>query len=321
MTAITCVVCPRACKLEEGQTGYCNVRKNINGKNVDGLYGLLYPYPEEYNQFAPGSYTIVFPGCPLKCWFCDVPFVSSGFNGDVSEWPSGAYRKLTPHEVVERVKKSAGPERAGFKSGLMGLFGGEPTIHYEYLLEAGQICHEAGCASKIHTSGFVSEEIMRKVAGCVNVISLNVKGSCSPEVYRRMDAKPDAVLRSIEAAWQTPCVDGLARDKATFTIRNIVGPDMEPSEEETYTFGKWLVDKTDPSILVLIESVFAPTERFLDRRIEQDTFLPGDDDGKAFLRMWSVGTALFQAGLENVWVNSPGWANVHVPTTRLDKSG
>jgi hypothetical protein len=51
---IVCDVCPRNCDLEEGQTGFCNVRKNVNGENVDGLYGLFYPNPEEDNP--PGSY-------------------------------------------------------------------------------------------------------------------------------------------------------------------------------------------------------------------------------------------------------------------------
>lgn len=106
VTSLTCTVCPRQCELAEQQVGFCNVRQNINGENVDPLFGCLYPNPENHNP--PGSYTAVLPGCSLQCPFCLVPFVSTGFNGDVSQWPGGAYRNLTPHEFVERVKKSAG---------------------------------------------------------------------------------------------------------------------------------------------------------------------------------------------------------------------
>jgi len=314
MSTLVCDVCPRACKLEEGQTGFCNVRKNMNGENVDGLYGLFYPNPEEHNQFAPGSYTIVFPGCNLKCWFCIFPFISSGFTGDTGQWPTGTYRKLTPHEVVEKVKMSAGPERAGFKSGLMGLFGGEPTLHHEYVLEAGRLCHDAGCGSKIHTSGFVSEEVLRKIAGAVDKISLNVKSSCSPRVYQRMDAKPDAVLHSIEVAWQTPRVDGRVRDTAAITIRTLVGPDLEPNEEETLAFGKWLVEKTDPFIEVFVEPAFQPRDRFIDRRVEKEKFMPSDDPNQAERRLWTVGQTLFKSGLCNVWLSFPGLGAIHIPT-------
>jgi pyruvate formate lyase activating enzyme len=298
LTSITCTVCPRQCQLEEGQTGYCNVRKNVRGENVDALYGLFYPNPEEHNKFAPGSYTIVFPGCNLKCWYCDVPFISCGFNGDVNSWPGGAYRKLAPHEVVERVKRSAGPKRAGFNCGLMGLFGGEPTIHYEYLLEVGRLCHEAGCASKLHTSGFVSEEVLRRIAGAVNVISLNVKGSCSPRVYQRMGADPETVLRSIEVAWQTPRVDGRIRH---LLIRNLIGPGVEPSEEETAAFGRWLVEKTDPFINVVVEPILKPMDHFADSLFQKDEFMPGDDADQAARRLWPVIETLFNCGLKDVW--------------------
>jgi pyruvate formate lyase activating enzyme len=258
VTTIVCDVCPRSCRLEEGQTGFCNVRKNVDGENVDALYGLFYPYPEEYNQYAPGSYTVVSPGCSLKCWFCYVPFTSSGFTGDITGWPGGAYRKLSPSEFVERVKASAGPTRQGVTCGLMGFFGGEPAIHYEYLLEASRLCHEAGCASRLHTNGYISEHIMRELAWSIDSISVNVKGSASPTVYREMGADPAPVLQSIKTVWEN-CRE--------LNIRDITGLDLEASCEDVLKFGAWLRDNTSLDVFLKIEGRMASYSSFTEANL------------------------------------------------------
>lgn len=238
----------------------------MNGENVDGLYGLFYPFPEEYNKLAPGSYTAVFPGCNLKCWFCFVPFTSGGFTGDVTGWPGGAYRKLSPSEFVERVKANAGPERQGVKCGLMGFFGGEPAIHYDYLLEASWLCHEAGCASRLHTNGYISEHIMRDLSRSIDSISVNVKGSASPEAYRKMGADPAPVLRSIKTVWEN-CRE--------LNVRDIVGPGLEPSIEDIERFALWLRDNTSPDVFVSIEGMQALSSNFTEANFKPR--LPDND--------------------------------------------
>jgi len=323
-STIICDICPRSCKLEEGQVGFCNVRKNVNGENVDALYGLFYPYPEEYNQFAPGSYTICFPGCGMRCWFCGTPFLSKDFNGDISKWPGGTYRKLAPQEVVDKVKASAGPRRAGFSCGLMGLFGGEPTLHPEYIAEVTRLCSQQGCASKIHTSGFVSEHIMKKIAASVNIVSINLKGSAARRLHEPMGADSDVILRSIEVAWGTPRVDGRTgaqewqgASTGPTLIRNLLGPGLEANEEETRRLGMWLVEKTSPLIEVVVEPMFTPCNQYPDRRIHHDTLPPGDDQDQAARRLWTTGLTLHDCGLLNVWLCFTGWGEVHVPSRQV----
>jgi len=67
---IYCSLCQRHCLIAEGKTGFCKVRKNINGK----LYSLVYGYPAALNidpiekkpfyHFHPGSKVLSFgTGC------------------------------------------------------------------------------------------------------------------------------------------------------------------------------------------------------------------------------------------------------------------
>src|SRR3970040_2849665 len=75
---ILCTLCPRYCKIGEGQAGFCYIRKNIGGK----LYSLGYGKPTGFaidpiekkplNHFLPGTGILSFgtAGCNLGCRFC-----------------------------------------------------------------------------------------------------------------------------------------------------------------------------------------------------------------------------------------------------------
>jgi pyruvate-formate lyase-activating enzyme len=219
--------------------------------------------------------------------------LSNRFTGDVS-----GYRKLTPSEVIEKVKKAAGPERDGFTCGMMGLFGGEPTLHFEYILEAARICREAGCISKMHTSGYISEDILRKILGVIDIISINVKASGSPSVYQRMDADSAVVFRNIEQSWKTPNV--------RTTIRDLVGPDVLPTREDVYAFGRWLTDHVSPNIPVMLETMYQPKDYIPDLNRENYLPFPNEEDGFIpYIRCRWVGLHLVETGLVNVDIPDP----------------
>src|SRR4030042_4650776 len=88
---IECLLCPHQCKIAEGKTGICGVRRN-NGGAVELLtYGVLSGYaldPIEKKplyHFYPGTNILSLGsyGCNLRCAFCQnytiSQRVSSGF--------------------------------------------------------------------------------------------------------------------------------------------------------------------------------------------------------------------------------------------------
>ena len=75
---VQCDVCPRHCKLREGQRGLCWVRGNHQGEVVLSSYGQASGFcidPVEkkpLNHFLPGTPILSFgqQGCNLTCRFC-----------------------------------------------------------------------------------------------------------------------------------------------------------------------------------------------------------------------------------------------------------
>ena len=75
---VQCDVCPRACRLHEGQRGLCFVRARVDDQIVLTSYGRSSGFcvdPVEkkpLNHFLPGSAVLSFgtAGCNLACKFC-----------------------------------------------------------------------------------------------------------------------------------------------------------------------------------------------------------------------------------------------------------
>src|SRR5262245_32740040 len=78
---IQCDVCPRACKLHEGQRGLCFVRARENDQVVLTCYGRSSGYcvdpieKKPLNHLLPGTSILSFgtAGCNLSCKFCFGP--------------------------------------------------------------------------------------------------------------------------------------------------------------------------------------------------------------------------------------------------------
>src|SRR5688572_32484841 len=75
---ILCELCPRACRLGDGQRAFCFVRQNVGGQMVLTTYGrssgfCIDPIEKKpLNHFHPGTSVLSFgtAGCNLGCKFC-----------------------------------------------------------------------------------------------------------------------------------------------------------------------------------------------------------------------------------------------------------
>ena len=99
---VQCDVCPRACKLHEGQQGLCFVRMRRDDQIVLTTYGRSSGFcvdpieKKPLNHFLPGSAVLSFgtAGCNLACRFCQNWDISK--SGRSTPWPMRPARKTWP---------------------------------------------------------------------------------------------------------------------------------------------------------------------------------------------------------------------------------
>ena len=99
---ILCTLCPRFCRMGEGQAGFCYIRKNIGSKLYPLGYGTSTGFAidpiekKPLNHFLPGSEILSFgtAGCNLGCRFCQ--------NWSISKAKLDEAQSLgaTPEQVV-----------------------------------------------------------------------------------------------------------------------------------------------------------------------------------------------------------------------------
>ena len=106
---IQCDLCPRFCKLREGQRGFCFIRQAREGGIVLTSYGRASGFcidpieKKPFNHFYPGASVLSFgtAGCNLGCRFCQNWDISKARETDrLSEWAS-------PGAIVEAAVRAA----------------------------------------------------------------------------------------------------------------------------------------------------------------------------------------------------------------------
>lgn len=147
---VECDLCPRACKLQDGQRGFCYVRKARDGGIDLTSYGLASGFcidPIEKKplyHFHPGSSVLSFgtAGCNLGCRFCQ--------NWDISK--ARAQEKLHASAAPEAIARAA--KNAGAKS--IAFTYNDPVIFAEYAVDTALAAHEQGVYAVAVTAGYIS---------------------------------------------------------------------------------------------------------------------------------------------------------------------
>lgn len=175
--AVRCTACRRYCTLKPGQTGFCGVRKNVDG----ALDLLVHSMPMGMNidpiekkpilHAYPGSRVLSFgtSGCNFACKFCQ--------NYDMSQRRDIVGRKTTPEEIVE----------TAIRNGCQGIAYtyNEPTIFIEFAEEVGKIAHRNGLFNIFVTNGYETPEAVDSMKRFLDFATVDFKGNASTEFYRK----------------------------------------------------------------------------------------------------------------------------------------
>jgi len=231
---IQCDLCPRDCKLHEGQRGACFVRKMQGGRMVLTTYGRSSGFcvdpieKKPLNQFYPGTSILSFgtAGCNLACKFCQ--------NWDISK-----------SSEMDTLMDSASPEaiadaalRLGCKS--VAFTYNDPVIFAEYAIDVADACHERGVRTVAVTAGYMHAEPRREFYARMDAANVDLKAFTEEFYFRLTGAHLAPVLETLEY---------LVKETSVWTeITTLLIPGKNDSDAEISAQCDWMAERLGPDV-------------------------------------------------------------------------
>lgn len=274
---IQCDLCPRFCKLHEGQRGLCFVRGRRRDEIVLTTYGrssgfCIDPIEKKpLDHFLPGTPVLSFgtAGCNLTCKFCQ--------NWDISK--AREFDRLGDAASPEAIAEAAA--RSGCRS--VAFTYNDPVIFLEYAVDVAQACRERGVKSVAVSAGYICDEPRAEFFAAMDAANIDLK------------AFTEGFYKSLCSSALAPVLETLKYLKhetdVWFEITTLLIPGENDSPQEIETLCQWVAEELGPDV-PLHFSAFHP-----DWKMRDTPATPPE----TLLAAWHTGRA---AGLNYVYTGN-----------------
>ena len=246
---IQCDLCPRDCKLHEGQRGACFVRGRVNDAMVLTTYGRSSGFcvdpieKKPLNHFYPGSSVFSFgtAGCNLACKFCQ--------NWDISK--SRSFDRLADQASPQAIARAAAEH--GCKS--VAFTYNDPVIFAEYAMDTADACHEHDIKTVAVTAGYIHEQPRREFFAKMDAANVDLKGFTDEFYVKLCGAHLQPVLDTLKYLRQETDV--------WVELTTLLIPGHNDSADEINKMSEWIVRELGADV-PLHFSAFHPDYKMID---------------------------------------------------------
>ena len=249
---LLCTLCPRYCKIGDGQPGFCYIRQNHGGI----LYTIGYGHPTGFaidpiekkplNHFLPGSTILSFgtAGCNLGCKFCQ--------NWSTSKAKIDELNSLTasPEDVVKLAIKHSTPSIAFTYN--------DPTIFGEYVIDISKIAKEENIKSVMVTAGYIDKEARKDVYKYIDAANVDLKAFTENFYWKNTSSHLQDVLDTL--TWLKHETD------VWIEITTLIIPSENDSREEIKKECDWILKNLGDSV-PLHFTAFHPDFKMRDKEM------------------------------------------------------
>ena len=246
---IQCDLCPRFCRLRDGQRGMCFVRARQGDEMVLTTYGrssgfCIDPIEKKpLNHFLPGTPVLSFgtAGCNLACRFCQNWSISKSREVDTLA------DEAAP-ETIARAARDLGCRSVAFTYN-------DPVIFLEYAVDVAAACREAGIFSVAVTAGEICPEPRREFYAAMDAANVDLKGF-TEEFYKKVcGGHLEPVLDTLRYLKHETAV--------WFEITTLLIPGENDSDAELDALSRWVMADLGPDV-PLHFTAFHPDWKMLD---------------------------------------------------------
>lgn len=245
--AVSCLLCPHRCRLQEGQHGICRVRENRRGKLWASSYGWVTALaldPIEKKPLAcfhPGSRILSVGswGCTLACPYCQ--------NASIAHrWAPG--REMAPETLADQALALQAQGNIG-----VAYTYNEPLLAYEFVYETAQAVQARGLVNVLVTNGFINPAPLQGLLPYIDAFNIDLK-AFDDAFYRKVLGGSLAPV----LACLTACVAAGKHVEVSFLVLADHNDDLEAFE----VMCRWLADLS-PAIPLHINRSF-PSHHWQD---------------------------------------------------------
>jgi pyruvate formate lyase activating enzyme len=247
---LQCDVCPRYCKLHDGQRGLCFVRARAGDEVVLTTYGRSSGFcvdpieKKPLNHFLPGTSILSFgtAGCNLTCKFCQ--------NWEISK--AKEWDRLNDEASPEAIADAA--ERLGCRS--VAFTYNDPVIFLEYATDVADACRARGIKAVAVTAGYMTDASRTDFYAHMDAANVDLKGFT------------EAFYAKICGGHLQPVLDTLVYLKhetdVWFEITTLLIPGENDSDGEIDAMTQWVAEKLGPDVPIHF-TAFHPDWKMLDK--------------------------------------------------------
>lgn len=246
---IECRVCPRFCRLRDGQRGMCFVRAREGERIVLTSWGrssgfCIDPIEKKpLNHFLPGTPVLSFgtAGCNLACKFCQ--------NHDISK--SREMDRLM--ERAEPIELAEAALAHGARS--VAYTYNDPVIFLEYAVDTARACRAVGVKNVAVTAGYICAEPRAEFFAEMDAANVDLKAFTERFYHRLTGAHLRPVLETLEY---------LVHETGCWTeITTLLIPGENDSVAEVRALADWIGTHLGPEV-PLHFTAFHPDFRMMD---------------------------------------------------------
>ena len=229
-----CDLCPRDCRLHDGQRGACFVRMRQGDRMILTTYGrssgfCIDPIEKKpLNHFYPGSSVLSFgtAGCNLACKFCQ--------NWDISK-----------SRDMDRLMDQASPEvialeAVKYQCKSVAFTYNDPVIFAEYAMDVADACHALGIQTGAVTAGYMHDQARRAFYAKMDAANVDLKAFSDDFYFQLTGSHLQPVLDTLRYLKH--------ETRVWFEITTLLIPGHNDSDAEISALSRWIADELGPEV-------------------------------------------------------------------------
>lgn len=246
---VQCDVCPRYCKLREGQRGLCFVRARHDDQLVLTTYGrssgfCIDPVEKKpLNHFLPGTPILSFgtAGCNLSCKFCQNWDMSKSKQTDI-------LADSASPEKIARVAVETGARSVAFTYN-------DPVTFFEYAVDTAKACHQYNIQTVAVTAGYIAQGAREAFFEHIDAANVDLKSFTEDFYWKLTGGHLDDVLETLKYLKNQTDV--------WFELTTLIIPGKNDRDAEIREMASWIVNELGPDVPMHF-SAFHPDYKMLD---------------------------------------------------------